>query len=286
MLDLDEVMFKEKKFSSLEKTVHFLPKHTHQPLEIWQNEMKYVKELIELEPESKWALLTLVNMLREVDQLEEMQKDPLHEKGQKLLETIEILEKLVKIDPSRKIFYMDTKSYILWLVHTISISISNTELNLTSHNLTCIPSPQLSPANPRLSLLTTLNLENNSIGPNLFQNYRMHKLSKEKNSTTAFLFPVLKILNLKKNKLSSLRLLFQTFNFKNKITHFDCSFNVLEQESNLVEEFFYFFEKEQVDFKTLVEFNFQENLSIDWNKLVDKLNKFKFFHCKNLNLIY
>ncbi|KAI8816880.1 geranylgeranyltransferase type II [Fimicolochytrium jonesii] len=61
----------------------------------WESELQSVRELVDLEPDSKWALLTMVHMLTKLSNPES------------LTEAREILQRLEVIDPDRREYHRD-----------------------------------------------------------------------------------------------------------------------------------------------------------------------------------
>ncbi|TPX64857.1 hypothetical protein SpCBS45565_g05600 [Spizellomyces sp. 'palustris'] len=65
----------------------------------WKNELQSIKELVDLEPESRWALVTLVHIMAKL----QLQKD----------DALKILEKLEDLDPYRREYYVDLGKRIM-----------------------------------------------------------------------------------------------------------------------------------------------------------------------------
>ncbi len=72
---------------------------SHQPLPVWNAEMESIQELIEVEPEAKWALLSFVDMAMTMDAFS----------TDKFVEltgpALEYIDKLTTIDPLRLNYY-------------------------------------------------------------------------------------------------------------------------------------------------------------------------------------
>ncbi|KAJ3394411.1 hypothetical protein HDU84_008407 [Entophlyctis sp. JEL0112] len=105
---------------------------------VWERELESVRELVELEPESKWPLMALVHIMNEL--------------GGKNDECIAVLERLRQVDPDRDKFYADYISDLIWKAHLPTFPESTyvfapkSEL-YSRHKLTRIPSPHaFSPA--------------------------------------------------------------------------------------------------------------------------------------------
>ncbi|KAJ3034951.1 hypothetical protein HK097_004329, partial [Rhizophlyctis rosea] len=126
----------------------------YQPPAIWSRESKSVEELVEVEPDSKWALLTLVYMMKEVTGRDE--------------DAIRILEKLEKLDGMRAGYYRDLKSEFVLnrainppqqiLASQTSPAESHT-FTLTSVSLTSLPTSTLS----NLYTIRHLDLSHNAL---------------------------------------------------------------------------------------------------------------------------
>jgi hypothetical protein len=70
----------------------------HQPDEVWELELQQLLELYDLEPDSKWVMLTLVHFYQHLKRPSVLSKD--------------ILTKLIKIDSLRKGYYDDYRIII------------------------------------------------------------------------------------------------------------------------------------------------------------------------------
>ncbi|KAH6596239.1 hypothetical protein BASA50_005280 [Batrachochytrium salamandrivorans] len=80
---------------------------------VWADELVCVQQLVEIEPDSKWPLLTLVYMY-EHDGLEKHAK-----------EGLETLDKLSSIDSLRVNYYQDWRSRFIWAQHLASINVNS-----------------------------------------------------------------------------------------------------------------------------------------------------------------
>ncbi|KAJ3037602.1 hypothetical protein HDV00_001490 [Rhizophlyctis rosea] len=98
---------------------------TYQSHSIWERELKSVEELVEVEPDSKWALLTLVYMLKEVGGRDEA--------------AVKILGRLEKLDSFRAEYYRDLKSDFL-LQRAVSAAVYPSATT-PSTSFTFAPSP-------------------------------------------------------------------------------------------------------------------------------------------------
>jgi len=114
--------------------------NTQPPEDVLEEELESVKELLELEPNSKWALLTLVKLLSKLGNRED--------------EVIEVLEKLKDIDVFRKEYYLDFVSQFK-MRKCLNKSSNNEELDLSSQNLTSLPLID------ECSIFTKINLSDN-----------------------------------------------------------------------------------------------------------------------------
>ncbi|KAI9207979.1 uncharacterized protein BJ171DRAFT_455956 [Polychytrium aggregatum] len=70
-----------------------------QSVETWKRELEAIQELVEVEPDSKWALLTVVHIMKRLG---------CHDQ-----QAIQHLDHLAKIDPARKEYYRDYKSHFI-----------------------------------------------------------------------------------------------------------------------------------------------------------------------------
>ncbi|KAI8384049.1 hypothetical protein BD560DRAFT_384788 [Blakeslea trispora] len=102
-------------------------------VQLLKDEIETVCELLEIEPESAWALQTLVHFLNQL-QLRSQQEDS----DKTRAEMIDILDKLIEIDSDRKHRYEDQKTKILFDKATRTSEIEtimtqyNNELDLSS----------------------------------------------------------------------------------------------------------------------------------------------------------
>ncbi|ORX50397.1 protein prenylyltransferase [Piromyces finnis] len=110
---------KEEKKEDQIKIVNIQPSE-----DILNEELESVRELLELEPDSKWALLTLVKILSKLGNNED--------------EIIEILEKLKDIDIFRKEYYMDFVNQFK-MNKCIMKADKDISLDLSSQDLTKLP---------------------------------------------------------------------------------------------------------------------------------------------------
>ncbi|KAJ3125257.1 hypothetical protein HK100_010905 [Physocladia obscura] len=169
----------------------------YQPQEIWVRELKSIQELVELEPDSKWPLMSLVHILHEIG------GDDADDKS------IYLLEKLQKVDPDRVGYYTDYASDLVWekylaritkVLNTSSSLETEFSLNIPSlPKLTRISTPYLLPAR-----LTTISLSSQSLSAiPMFPCARV--LNLEENAITKVdgldNMPLLEVLNLRCNLL-------------------------------------------------------------------------------------
>ncbi|KAJ3022513.1 UNVERIFIED_CONTAM: hypothetical protein HDU68_009065 [Siphonaria sp. JEL0065] len=112
-------------------TAGSLVKDQYQSREIWIREMESIRELVEVEPDSKWPLMSLVHVLHEL-------------KGYSQ-EAIGVLEKLKTVDPDRINFYSDYVSAFYWdlSLEQSPPSVSNELIIPESYRLTRIVTPHL-----------------------------------------------------------------------------------------------------------------------------------------------
>jgi len=140
-------------------------------------ELESVKELLELEPDSKWALLTLVKILSKLGGRED--------------EIIEIFEKLKDVDVFRKEYYLDFVSQFK-MNKCIKKSDKTMDLDLSSQNLTRLPLID------ECSTYKKINLSNN---PSIFNS--INDISSPCHDAISYLINV-NTLILNQNKLSNI----------------------------------------------------------------------------------
>ncbi|KAI8848006.1 hypothetical protein BC829DRAFT_227139 [Chytridium lagenaria] len=127
-----------------------------------QRELKFILELLELEPESKWSLLTTAYL-----------ENKLNDDMKAVLGRLETLE---SVDLLRTGYYKDLASDVLWQIESTSSIKEGTILSLSNKGLTRISSPFAHPhitsidlSNniltkiPLFTFITDLNLDNNRI---------------------------------------------------------------------------------------------------------------------------
>ena len=83
---------------------HTNTKHKHK--QMLQDELTMCEEVLDIEPNSKWALLTSAVLIRALDARE----SPVKEQKKRC---DEIFEKLIKLDTDRKNYYLDVKDALL-----------------------------------------------------------------------------------------------------------------------------------------------------------------------------
>ncbi|CEP08722.1 hypothetical protein [Parasitella parasitica] len=82
---------------------------------LFRDEVETVRELLEIEPDSAWALQTLVHFLSQLAEYDTQQQHAIR------TEIVGILDKLCEIDSDRKLRYKDQKSHILFKLMTRSL---------------------------------------------------------------------------------------------------------------------------------------------------------------------
>jgi geranylgeranyl transferase type-2 subunit alpha len=154
-------------------------------LNIWKKEAESVRELVELEPDSKWALITLVYLMRDIVSRE----------GGSYDEVIGWIVKLGEIDGGRKGYYDDLRSEVVW--DSLARSFQGGVIDASNLCITRLPLMLLTPSSSRLALITSLDLSGNMLGPLLFP--RTRKMN-EKEETKP-VFPMLRRLIASGNKI-------------------------------------------------------------------------------------
>lgn len=114
-----------------------------QPDSIWIQELSHIEELVEVEPDSKWALLTLLEFYQHLN------------KDSKVV--LELLERLSTIDPFRKGYYNDIRSDIMLKTKLLEVPGNGDYINLSGMGLS-----RLQPHLPFVTA-TEINLSNNSL---------------------------------------------------------------------------------------------------------------------------
>ncbi|KAK6099963.1 hypothetical protein MT418_001333 [Batrachochytrium dendrobatidis] len=127
---------------------------------VWQEELSFIEQLSEIEPDSKWPLLTLVYIYEHVDSAK-------HAKS-----ASKILNRLAEIDPLRTNYYRDWRSRFVWAdyvdsigAHVVdsdkSVSEAHFQTKVSRHpmNLGLSVIPNTTP----LLLVTNLNLSGNCL---------------------------------------------------------------------------------------------------------------------------
>ncbi|XP_041376268.1 geranylgeranyl transferase type-2 subunit alpha-like [Gigantopelta aegis] len=159
--------------------------------DVLQAELSSVQELFQLEPENKWAILTIVLLMRALD----MHK---HE-----AETMQLIDRLQQLDGTRRNYYQDLRSK--YQVENIvdRMEIQQTSLDLSWKELSMMCHHELLP------FITELNLAGNHITHvkkfEFLQNLKKLNLDGNKISdvTPLSYLPELTDLSLKDNSLSS-----------------------------------------------------------------------------------
>ncbi|KAL7316697.1 Rab geranylgeranyltransferase [Mucor circinelloides] len=77
-------------------------------LKLFKDEIETVRELLDIEPESAWALQTLVHFLTQLAAYEKQDQTSIY------AEIVDILDKLCDIDSDRKLRYKDLKTQIVY----------------------------------------------------------------------------------------------------------------------------------------------------------------------------
>ncbi|GAN09373.1 rab geranylgeranyltransferase alpha subunit [Mucor ambiguus] len=77
-------------------------------LKLFKDEIETVRELLDIEPESAWALQTLVHFLTQLAAYEKKDQQSIY------AEIVDILDKLCNIDSDRQLRYKDLKTHIIF----------------------------------------------------------------------------------------------------------------------------------------------------------------------------
>jgi hypothetical protein len=160
-------------------------------VEVWKNEAESVRELFEIEPESKWALITLVYLMRDIVKRKDTGEYD---------EIVEWVDKLAEIDASRKGYYKDLRSEVLW--ERVVRGCQGGFLQASGLGLTRLPTVLIAPFSSRLALLTSLDLSGNKLGPLAFPEVR----KKGNGEECKPVLPMLKRLILKGNLIQRISL--------------------------------------------------------------------------------
>ncbi|CAG8514827.1 5006_t:CDS:2 [Acaulospora colombiana] len=126
---------------------------TSEKLPVLRREISAIRELLELEPDSKWCLQTLINLLRELKYISGLNSEEVADVNE---EVVKLCDKLIHVDKTRSaaIFESSTKtliesSYVSSEViykhmgTLISKSTQTSLFSLTDKKITTIPSPSI-----------------------------------------------------------------------------------------------------------------------------------------------
>ena len=112
-----------------------------------QEEMENCRQLLDLEPDSKWTLLTLALIAQSVDPMKHRD------------EILSLYDKLETVDPKRRRYYADQRSkFVIRQQLARFFADGNTKLDLSRHKLTAVYFKQL------LAFASEVDLSNNSLG--------------------------------------------------------------------------------------------------------------------------
>ena len=116
--------------------------------ELLVEEMDNCRQLLELEPDSKWTLLTLALIAQSVDPVKHYQ------------EIVTIYDRLTKVDPKRRNYYLDQRSKFVTrheITEFYRAYPGSSEIDLSNKGLTKVY------FRPLLALATSVNLSSNRL---------------------------------------------------------------------------------------------------------------------------
>jgi len=194
ILDSQTLTIKDAAAQNYSSMVCFTPDYSEVLNETLEEQLKNCRELLDLEPESKWPLLTSVLLMKSLD---------LVQYADSIKATLDLLK---QVDSFRARYYSDLQSRIQFEVAlTQNSSHLSDKFSLTNGRLTCLHHCQY------LAFTLTVDLSNNLLNDkHLAQLYVLincRKLVLDSNRITSLTFlpslPKLEVISLLKNPLKS-----------------------------------------------------------------------------------